>query len=235
MKKMLLASTSTIFGQKYLEYLQKEIKSLFSESKKILFIPFARPSGITHEKYTQQVKGVFHKLDLNVLDYGGEKELLESILECDGIFTGGGNSFLLLNKLYEHKLIPILKKQIESGIPYLGTSAGTNICGVSIGTTNDMPIIHVNSFKAIEILPFNINPHYLNPIKNHRHMGESRETRIKEFHKINDQMVLGLREGSFIEVLGDDIILKGPVPAIIFEKEKEKFEIEVGFNLKKII
>ena len=170
-----------------------------------------------------------------MLDYGGEKELLESILECDGIFTGGGNSFLLLNKLYEHKLIPILKKQIESGIPYLGTSAGTNICGVSIGTTNDMPIIHVNSFKAIEILPFNINPHYLNPIKNHRHMGESRETRIKEFHKINDQMVLGLREGSFIEVLGDDIILKGPVPAIIFEKEKEKFEIEVGFNIKKII
>ena len=102
-------------------------------------------------------------------------------------------------------------------------------------TTNDMPIIHVKNFKALQMIPFNINPHYLDPIKGHEHMGETRETRIKEFHKINDQTVIGLREGSFLNIIGNDIILKGSKPAAIFKKGKEKFEIDNGFNLKNLI
>ena len=234
MKKMLLASTSTIYGQKYLDYLQDEIKNLFSKSKNILFIPFARPSGITHLEYTEKVKKKFDKLNLSVLDYQNDENFKENINKCDGLFVGGGNTFLLLNKLYEHQLIPILRSKIIKGTPYFGTSAGTNICGTSIGTTNDMPIIHVKNFKALQMIPFNINPHYLDPIKGHEHMGESRETRIKEFHKINDQTVIGLREGSFLNIIGNDIILKGS-PAVIFKKGKEKFEIDNGFNLKNLI
>jgi len=234
MKKMLLASTSTIYGQKYLEYLQDEIKTLFSGCKKILFVPYARPSGISHLEYTEKAKGVFNILNLEIIDYTNE-DLKESLEKCDGIFIGGGNTFLLLNKLYQFSLIDILKNKIDSGIPYLGTSAGTNICGMTIGTTNDMPIIHVKSFEALGIIHFNINPHYLDPIDRLEHMGESRETRINEFHKLNDQVVIGLREGSYLQVKGDDIYLKGLKHAVVFKKENEKFEIENGFNLKKII
>ena len=234
MKKMLLASTSTIYGQKYLEYLHDEIKNLFSGCKKILFVPYARPSGISHLEYTEKAKGVFNILNLEIIDYTNE-DLKESLEKCDGIFIGGGNTFLLLNKLYQFSLIDILKNKIDSGIPYLGTSAGTNICGMTIGTTNDMPIIHVKSFEALGIIHFNINPHYLDTIDGLEHMGESRETRINEFHKLNDQVVIGLREGSYLQVKGDDIYLKGLKHAVIFKKENEKFEIENGFNLKKII
>ena len=234
MKKMLLASTSTIYGQKYLEYLHDEIKNLFSGCKKILFVPYARPSGISHLEYTEKAKNVFKILNLEIIDYTDE-DLRESLEKCDGIFAGGGNTFLLLNKLYQYSLIDILKNKINSGIPYLGTSAGSNICGMTIGTTNDMPIVHVKNLEALGIIDFNINPHYLDPIDGFEHMGESRETRINEFHKFNDQFVIGLREGSYLQVEGDDIYLKGLKHAVIFKKENEKFEIENGFNLKNII
>ena len=234
MKKMLLASTSTIYGQKYLEYLHDEIKNLFSGCKKILFVPYARPSGISHLEYTEKAKNVFKILNLEIIDYTNE-DLRESLEKCDGIFIGGGNTFLLLDKLYQYSLIDILKNKINSGIPYLGTSAGTNICGITIGTTNDMPIVHVKSLEALGIIDFNINPHYLDPIDGFEHMGESRETRINEFHKFNDQFVIGLREGSYLQVEGDNIYLKGLKHAVIFKKENEKFEIENGFNLKNII
>ena len=234
MKKMLLASTSTIYGQKYLEYLHDEIKNLFSGCKKILFVPYARPSGISHLEYTEKAKNVFKILNLEIIDYTNE-DLRESLEKCDGIFAGGGNTFLLLNKLYQYSLIDILKNKINSGIPYLGTSAGSNICGMTIGTTNDMPIVHVKSLEALGVIDFNINPHYLDPIDGFEHMGESRETRINEFHKFNDQFVIGLREGSYLQVEGDDIYLKGLKHAVIFKKENEKFEIESGFNLKNII
>jgi dipeptidase E len=234
MKKMLLASTSTIYGQKYLEYLHDEIKNLFSGCKKILFVPYARPSGISHLEYTEKAKNVFKILNLEIIDYTNE-DLRESLEKCDGIFIGGGNTFLLLDKLYQYSLIDILKNKIDSGIPYLGTSAGTNICGITIGTTNDMPIVHVKSLEALGIIDFNINPHYLDPIDGFEHMGESRETRINEFHKFNDQFVIGLREGSYLQVEGDNIYLKGLKHAVIFKKENEKFEIENGFNLKNII
>ena len=234
MKKMLLASTSTIYGQKYLKYLHDEIKNLFSGCKKILFVPYARPSGISHLEYTDKAKNVFKILNLEIIDYTNE-DLRESLEKCDGIFIGGGNTFLLLDKLYQYSLIDILKNKINSGIPYLGTSAGSNICGMTIGTTNDMPIVHVKSLEALGIIDFNINPHYLDPIDGFEHMGESRETRINEFHKFNDQFVIGLREGSYLQVEGDDIYLKGLKHAVIFKKENEKFEIENGFNLKNII
>ena len=234
MKKMLLASTSTIYGQKYLKYLHDEIKNLFSGCKKILFVPYARPSCISHLEYTEKAKNVFKILNLEIIVYTNE-DLRESLEKCDGIFVGGGNTFLLLNKLYQYSLIDILKNKINSGIPYLGTSAGSNICGMTIGTTNDMPIIHVKSLEALGIFDFNINQHYLDPIDGFEHMGESRETRINEFHKFNDQFVIGLREGSYLQVEGDDIYLKGLKHAVIFKKENEKFEIENGFNLKNII
>ena len=234
MKKMLLASTSTIYGQKYLEYLYEEIKVLFSGCQNILFIPYARPSGISHLDYTNKTKKVFRSINLRILDYKTEN-IRDQLEICDGIFTGGGNTFLLLNQLYEFNLIKDLRYKINSGTPYLGTSAGTNICGLSIGTTNDMPIIHVDSFNALGIINVNINPHYMDPINGIEHMGESRETRINEFHNFNDQLVIGLREGSSLKIEGDNIFLKGPKKAVIFKKDSKLFEIDTGFNLKNLI
>ena len=124
-----------------------------------------------------------------------------------------------------------LKSVIISGTPYLGTSAGSNLCGPSIGTSNDMPIVYPPSFEALGIIPFNINPHYIDPQPESKHMGETRATRIKEFHHHNSQSVLGLREGSFLEITGDEITLKGTLKARVFKQGVLAYEIDSGTDL----
>lgn len=123
------------------------------------------------------------------------------------------------------------KEAIKNGTPYLGTSAGSNICGLTMNTTNDMPIVYPPSFKTLGFVPFNINPHYLDPLTKSKHMGETRETRIKEFHQFNTQPVIGLREGSYIQVRGTNIILKGSFKARVFEYEKEAYEVDTNTSL----
>ena len=231
---MILASTSTVFGGAYLDYIQDEVKILFKDSKKILFIPYARPNGLSHEKYTEIASKFFEKLGICINGIHEFKDLKEAIQNSEGIFIGGGNSFLLLKQLIDNDLTSSLKQVIKSGKPYLGTSAGINICGPSICTSNDMPIIHPSSFKALNIVSFNINPHYQDPIADDQHMGETRETRIKEFHFFNPQTVIGLREGSFLVVKGQNIILKGNQKARVFEKNKKPYEVNTNFNLNKL-
>ena len=235
MKKMILASTSTIFGSKYLEYLFPVIKNLYQECNNIIFIPFARPNGISHDLYTKHVKATFNKIGLNISGINESNNTIDSIKKCDGIFIGGGNSFVLLDEIQKNNLLKPLKNKIESGTPFLGTSAGSNICGVSIGTTNDMPIVYPSSLNGLCLVPFNINPHYIDPITGSKHMGESRETRIKEFHQFNNQLVVGLREGSYLEITENSIILKGSYSAKIFKKNQDPFEIDPSFNLNKLL
>ena len=234
MKKMILASTSTIHGEEFLEYLFQEIKNLFVGCKNILFIPFARPSGLSHLAYTKKVQDQFKKVNLSVVDYSEDNDFLQKLNKCDGIFIGGGNTFLLLQQLNKLKLIEKIREKIISGTPYLGTSAGTNICGISIGTTNDMPIVEIESRLSLQILPFNINPHFYEKNFDSKHMGESRETRIQEFLIYNKQPVVGLKEGSFLKINQENIILEGKENAIIFERNKKPYAINSGFNLKKL-
>ena len=155
----------------------------------------------------------------------------KALKNAKGIFVGGGNSFVLLNELYKLNLMQALKSVIISGTPYLGTSAGSNLCGPSIGTSNDMPIVYPPSFEALGIIPFNINPHYIDPQPESKHMGETRATRIKEFHHYNSQSVLGLREGSFLEITGDEITLKGTLKARVFKQGVLAYEIDSGTDL----
>ena len=136
--------------------------------------------------------------------------------------------------LYKYNLLDAIQKAVESGTPYLGTSAGSNICGLTMCTTNDMPIVYPPSFRTLGLVSFNLNPHYLDPIEGSQHMGETRETRIKEFHQYNPQSVLGLREGSWLEVLGNKITLKGDLPARLFQQGKEPIEIETGTDLSNL-
>ena len=225
---MILASTSTIHGSGYLEYLNTTLEAHFKEIETVTFIPFARPGGISYDRYTELASIAFAKINKKVIGIHTAKNRKEALLNGEAIFIGGGNTFELLNQLYQQELLEDLTNVIENGIPYLGTSAGSNICGLNIKNTNDMPIIYPPSFDALGTIPFNINAHYLDPLKGSKHMGETRETRIKEFHVFNETPVLGLREGSWISVEGDEISLKGKDTARLFQKNKEAVEIASG-------
>jgi dipeptidase E len=144
------------------------------------------------------------------------------------------SAFLLVAQLYHHQIMATLAESIKKGIPYLGTSAGSNILGLSMQTTNDMPVIYPPSFKTLGILPFNINPHYFDSSETSNHMGETRETRINEFHQFNSIPVVGLREGSWIEVKGEKILLKGNLNACIFREHKSPMEIKPETDLSEL-
>ena len=234
MKNIIIASTSTIHGGESLDYLLDELSIFFKDVSEILFIPYARPSGITHDEYTQKVSVPFNKIDKKIVGIHEFENPKEAIKNAKGIFTGGGNTFVLVNQLYKNDLIDTIKTEVKNGTPYIGTSAGSNICGLTMNTTNDMPIVYPPSFKTFGFVPFNINPHYLDPDPTSKHMGETRETRIKEFHKFNTQPVIGIREGSWLEVKGDTITLKGTLDARIFEYDKTPYEIKTGSELSQL-
>ncbi len=228
---MIIASTSTIHNSGYLEYLLPTLSTFFKDIKTILFIPYARPSGITYDQYTAIAKKGFATINMDVIGIHEFQNPKEAIINADAIFTGGGNTFELVNQLYKNDVLSTLKEVLENGTPYLGTSAGSNICGVNMMNTNDMPIVYPPSFTTMGCIPFNINAHYLDPIKGSKHMGETRETRIKEFHVFNDIPVLGLREGSWLEVKGNAIYLRGNLTARLFTQNQKPIELESGVEV----
>lgn len=228
---IILASTSTLFGGNYLEYLKEELIELYDGIDEIIFIPFARPGGISHQEYTQKAQSFFETLNIEVKGLHEFEDKVEAVNTAKAYFTGGGNTFLLVKTLHEENLMTVLKQNIESGKPYLGCSAGSNIGGQNMKTTNDMPIVYPPSFDCMGLVPFNINPHYLDPNPELKHNGETRETRIKEFLTQNDVKVVGLREGNWIRRIGDKITTEGSELTRIFEKGKEPYEIEAGNRL----
>ncbi|KAB1067795.1 dipeptidase PepE [Tamlana haliotis] len=231
MKNIIIASTSTVHGLGYLEYILEDLKVFFKDVKQLIFVPYARPGGLSHDDYTSHARTAFDKINIEVKGVHEFENPAEAIQQAEGVFVGGGNTFVLTYQLYKNKLIEPLQNVVKNGTPYLGTSAGSNICGLTIKTTNDMPIVYPPSFNALAFVPFNINPHYLDPDPTSKHMGETRETRIKEFHHYNTPPVVGLREGSWLHVQGDSIILKGVLEARIFEYNKAPYEIPSGSEL----
>lgn len=232
---IILASTSTLFGGDYLDYLKNEIISLFNEIDEIIFIPFARPSGLSHDDYTEKARLFFAKLNIRLRGLHEFDDMKLAIANAKGFFTGGGNTFLLVKTLHENDLMNTLKSAINSGKPYLGCSAGSNIGGLNMKTTNDMPIVYPPSFETMGLVPFNLNPHYLDPNPDLHHNGETRETRILEFLTQNDTMVVGLREGNWIRKIGDSVTVQGENETRIFIRGKEPFEIPSGSDLLQFI
>ncbi len=220
MQKLLLASTSTVYGSGYLEYLKPVISHFFNGIDEIVFIPFARPGGISYDEYTRIAATFFKTLGMKTKGIHEFSNMQEALVNARGIFTGGGNTFLLLKTLYDFDMLNLLRDILVEGTPYLGTSAGSNILGISIKTTNDMPIVYPPSFDALGVVPFNINPHYIDPDKSSTHMGETRETRIREFLKFNKEMVVGLKEGSYLIIENKKVILGGGLPIKVFRKGK---------------
>ncbi|RCS26771.1 dipeptidase PepE [Polaribacter sp. WD7] len=226
MKQMIIASSSTIYGSGFLTYLKPELEFFLKNVNELVFIPYARPSGISYDDYTLITQKAFEDLCITVKGIHEFKNPREALKNTQAIFTGGGNTFELVNQLYKNNVLETLREVIENGTPYIGTSAGSNICGVSMMNTNDMPVVYPPSFNTMGCIPFNINAHYFDSLEGSKHMGETRETRIKEFHIFNDTPVLGLREGSWLAVNGDTIKLKGKHTARLFQKDKIPVELE---------
>jgi len=234
MKKLIIASTSTLHGGEYLDYLTPALQEHFAGCSTLVFIPFARPGGISHDNYTKKAAAYFAKLNITVKGLHEFEDAAKALTDAEAVFTGGGNTFLLVSQLYKTDAMTALEQAIKTGTPYLGCSAGSNICGLTMQTTNDMPIVYPPSFKTLGAIPFNLNPHYLDPVAGSQHMGETRETRIKEFHAFNTPPVLGLREGSWLQVNGRQIILKGDLQARLFRQGKDAEELEAGSDLSEL-
>lgn len=225
---VILASTSTLYGGNYLEYLKDEIALLFKEIDEVIFIPYARPSGISHEEYTAKAAVFFNTMNIQVKGLHEFNRPEKALNEGKAYFTGGGNTFLLVKTLYELGLMNLLRDNVLNGKPYLGCSAGSNIGGLSMKTTNDMPIVYPPSFDCMGLVPFNLNPHYLDPHPEIKHNGETRETRILEFLTQNKTKVVGLREGNWIRIKGDAITVEGTELTRIFENDRPPYEISPG-------
>ncbi len=230
--RLLLLSNSTTFGGTYLGHAQEPILELFGKVTKIAFVPFALAD---QQGYFGRARAHFETLGIEVervREGAAGRTLVES---AGGIFVGGGNTFRLLDKLQRSSLLEPIRARVLEGMPYLGSSAGTGIAAPTIMTTNDMPIVKPSTFESLGLVPFQLNCHYLDPERGSQHMGETRETRIREFHEENATTVVGLREGSWLEVEGTGgaqvARLGGPHHARLFERGAEPRELPPGTDV----
>ena len=228
-RRLLLISNSTSHGSSYLDHCSGNIEGFLSnEVKTVAFIPFAK---YDEEDYSRKAISRFHLMGyrMEALVKGKDHEgILDS---CDAVFIGGGNTFLLLKSLHEEGLIDPIRKRVGKGMPYIGTSAGSNVACDSIKTTNDMPIVYPPTFDALKLVPFNLNPHYMEPVPDSKHKGETREMRIEEFHQHNDNPVLGLRESAMLRVEGDSMTLLGSAGAKLFRRGRDPVDYGIGSDL----
>jgi len=218
--RLLLISSSNVHGYGYLDWAEPHLRDFAGNRKRIVFVPFAAKDHAAYVKLFRE----------RVERMGFEVEPLEDQLDrAEILFVGGGNTFRLLNALYERKLIERIRDRVRSGaMLYIGSSAGTNITAPTIKTTNDMPILYPPSFDALNLVPFQINPHYLDPEPDSTHKGETREQRIREFHEENETPVIGLREGSALRVEDDAVTLLGEKTARFFRRGAEPVEWAPG-------
>lgn len=220
--RLLLVSNSTLHGQGYLDHCAAEIAEFFGPARGPLgFVPFALAD---REAYCAKAQARFASMGYELIGLH-TPDALARLERCAGVFIGGGNTFRLLNALYQSGLYAALQARVRAGLPYMGSSAGTNVATRSIQTTNDMPIVEPPSFRALDLVPFNINPHYLDPDPRSTHMGETREQRIREFHEEESAPVLGLREGAWLRVEGSSIQLKGTSGARLFRRGMAPMEL----------
>ena len=234
-RRILLLSTSTVHGSGFLEYCTEEIADHFQGCGSVLFVPYASPGGMSYDEYTDRVARQFAAIGLGVEGIHTRPEPALAVGEAAGLFIGGGNTFLLLRELYRQDLLRQIRRRVEEGMPYMGSSAGSNVAGLTIGTTNDMPIVHTPSFDALGLVPFNLNPHYLDPDPDSTHMGETRQTRIQEFHMQNQEPVIGLREGAWLRVAGPAMRLEGRSGARLFRHDGEPEELAAGSDLSDML
>ena len=235
--RLLLISNSTNAGEAYLDYPKHNIHDFLGEKcVKCLFIPYAGVT-VTWEDYEKKVKNRFNEVGHDIVSIHHFDDPVKAVEDADCIVIGGGNTWKLLHDMHANKLIEPIRKKVLGGTPYIGWSAGSNVTCPTLMTTNDMPIIDPLGFDALNLIPFQINPHYLDK-KVEGHGGESREDRILEFIEVNREVyVAGLREGCMFVVEGDKMKIIGQRNLRLFKYGEETREIapteEFTFLLKK--
>ncbi|HEX3126363.1 MAG TPA: dipeptidase PepE [Thermoanaerobaculia bacterium] len=231
-RRLLLISNSTNHGQGFLDHCLAEIDDFLGGARRVVFVPFALKD---REAYGAKVAERLADIGVLARTLTVDETGLRMIHEAEAVFTGGGNTFRLLRTLQESGLLAAIRERALAGMPYIGSSAGTNLATPTIRTTNDMPIVQPLSFDALSLVPFQINPHYIDSDPGSTHMGETREQRLREFHEENETPVVGLREGAWIRVEGGRATLGGANGARIFRHGQEPEERKSGASLDDLL
>ena len=232
MSRLLLISNSTLHGSGYLDHAEAEIRDFIGKRVRVVFIPYA-----LHDRraYCEQADGRFRKMGLEFQSAHNVSNTSRAIEQAEIIFIGGGNTFRLLYELHRNQMIEPIRRAVRAGTPYIGSSAGSIVACPSLKTTKDMPVIQPFSFEALNLVPFQVSPHYLDPDPTSTHMGETQEQRILQFLEENEEPVVGLREGSILRVEGGEVTLKGPHSARIFRSDTQPIETPAGSNLSELL
>jgi dipeptidase E len=227
-KRVLLISNSTLYGSGYLDHAESEIRSFLGSARQILFVPFAL---YDRDSYASMARDRFEKMGYGLESIHKAADAQQAVNTAGAIFIGGGNTFRLLKSLYDSDVLELIRRRVIAGMPYIGSSAGSNVAGPTIKTTKDMPIVQPPSFDALGLVPFQISPHFLDPDPNSTHMGETQEERILQFLEENDTPVAGLREGAMVRAENGSHVLKGSSGARVFRKGHEPVETKPGERL----
>jgi dipeptidase E len=230
--KILLISNSTLHGRGYLDHAEPAIKEILGPAKRILFFPFALQDC---EDYAARARERFAAMGCDLTSAHVATDPRGALTEADAVFVGGGNTFRLLQALQDLEWLEAIRERIRSGAPYIGSSAGSNVAGPTIKTTNDMPIVQPRSFDALGLVPFQLNPHFVDPDPRSTHMGETREERIAQFHEESETPVIGLREGAWLRVGIGSVLLGGIRGARIFRRGQPAVEKTTGDELSGLI
>ena len=230
--RLLLISNSTLYGGNYLDHAEDEIRDFLRGARRLLFVPFALHD---RDEYAGLARQRFKAMGYDLDSVHEVADARRALGEAEVVFIGGGNTFRLLIALYDLDLLLTIRERVAEGMLYIGSSAGSNVACPTIKTTNDMPIVQPPSFEALGLVPFQINPHYLDPDPASTHMGETREERIRQFHEENATPVVGLREGAMLRVEQRAVALKGRSGARVFRRGHEPVEVEPGAMLNDLV
>ncbi len=229
--RLFLLSNSTNFGEGYLDHAMDDIRAFLGPIQRLAFVPFALAD---HAAYTAKVQDRFGREGIEVTALAATRNAA-SLRSVDAVFVGGGNTFRLLRTLQKARYVDDLRARVAAGMPYLGASAGTNIAAPTIRTTNDMPIVEPVTFDALGLVPFQINPHFLDVTAGSRHMGETREDRLREYLEENEAPVVGLREGAWLRREGGSLRLEGRNGARLFRRGADPEEVAPGRALDALL
>lgn len=232
MARLLLVSSSNVHGTGYLDHVEPWLLRLFEGRRRVLFVPYALAD---RDAYAAKARARFAAFGLGLDSLHEAADPRAAAAAAEGFFTGGGNTFRLLDTLQRLGLIEAIAARVAAGAPYMGTSAGSNVACPTIRTTNDMPIVQPASFAALDLVPFQINAHYLDPEPGSTHKGETREQRLAEFHEENATPVVGLREGAMLDVDGARMTLAGVRGARLFRRGRGPEEFEPGADLSELL